>query len=42
VVAAREPVKHGATPTATHKAVAASDAPAKAPAQGRWGILKKR
>ena len=47
VVATREPVKHeskkfAAPPTATHKAAAAEDAPAKTPAQGRWGILKKR
>jgi len=47
VVATREPAKHeskkfAAPPTATHKAAAAEDAPAKAPAQGRWGILKKR
>jgi hypothetical protein len=47
VVAAREPAakrdskKFAATPTATHKAAAAEDS-AKTPAQGRWGILKKR
>jgi hypothetical protein len=46
VVASREPAaKHGAkasvTPTSTHR-VAAAAAPAAAPAQGRWGVLKKR
>ena len=44
VVATREPVaKHNAkaavTPTSTHRVAAA---PAAAPAQGRWGVLKKR
>ena len=48
VVATREPIKHeskklAATPTATHRAAAApADPPATAPAQGRWGVLKKR
>ncbi len=46
VVATREPVKHdtkklSVTPTATHR-VAAAPAEAPAPAQGRWGVLKKR
>ena len=46
VVATREPVKHDSkklsvTPTATHR-VAAAPAEAPAPAQGRWGVLKKR
>ncbi len=48
VVATREPAakheskKFAATPTATHKAVAAEEPAGKTPAQGRWGILKKR
>jgi hypothetical protein len=47
VVATRESAakhdskKFAATPTATHKAAAAEDS-SKTPAQGRWGILKKR
>jgi hypothetical protein len=47
VVATREPsAKHeskkfAATPTTTHKAVAVEPA-GKTPAQGRWGVLKKR
>ena len=48
VVATREPAakhdskKFAATPTATHKAVAVDEPTGKTPAQGRWGILKKR
>jgi hypothetical protein len=48
VVATREPAakhdskKFAATPTATQKAAAADDSGSKTPAQGRWGILKKR
>jgi len=42
VVATREPKKAAPAPAAPHRVAAApAEAPAKAPAQGRWGILKK-
>jgi hypothetical protein len=47
VVATREPVKHdakkvAAPPAAAHRVAAAPAEEPKAPAQGRWGVLKKR